>query len=263
MKKALLITLLALISLTVFGQNGNPLKFMGIPIDGSKAQFEAKLKTKGFQYNSLTEGYKGQFNGKIVNVFVHTNHDVVDRVYVSFPETTEENIRIEYNRLLQQFYDTGKYMDLSFNEEIPADEDISYEITVNNKRYQAEFTYIDSERDPIPYIDGLVELLSDYLTSEQKEELKAGIKGLINLPEDEIEAAKAELMTKLEQMGTSIDNSVNADPEKALHFVINLFDGIKSMADGTVWFMIHERYGRYNISLYYDNVHNQAHGEDL
>lgn len=263
MKKTLIITILALFSLVAYGQNGGPLKFLGIPIDGPSAQFETKLKAKGFSYNSYTEGYKGQFNGKTVDVYVHTNHDIVDRVYVAFPFTSEQEIRNEFNRLLKQFNDTGKYLDLSFNEEIPAEEDISYEISVKNKRYQATFTYIDGDRDPAPFIDGMVDLLSDYLTEEDRAELKADIKKLVDLPKEEQEAYQAEMMAKMQQMGTKVDADAEADPEKALRFVFSFFEGMKSMADGSVWFMIHESYGRYNIGLYYDNLHNQAHGEDL
>ena len=263
MKKTLLITILALFSLVAFGQNGGPLKFLGIPIDGPSAQFETKLKGKGFRYNSYAECYKGQFNGMPVDVYVHTNHDIVDRVYVAFPLTSKEDIRNEFNRLLKQFKDTGKYLDLSFNEEIPDKEDISYEITVNNKRYQASFTYIDSDRDPAPFIDGMVDLLSDYLTEEDRAELKADIKKFVDLPKEEQEAFQEEMMAKMQQMGTKVDADAEPDSEKALRFVFSFFEGMKSMADGTVWFMIHESYGRYRIGLYYDNLHNQAHGEDL
>ena len=48
MKKALLIALLTLFYAVSFGQDGGPLKFLGIPIDGTEAQFAAKLKAKGF-----------------------------------------------------------------------------------------------------------------------------------------------------------------------------------------------------------------------
>ena len=71
MKKTLLITSLSIFSLVSFAQNGGPLKFLGIPIDGPSAQFETKLKAKGFRYNSITEGYKGQFNGRSVDVFAY------------------------------------------------------------------------------------------------------------------------------------------------------------------------------------------------
>ena len=31
----------------------------------------------------------------------------------------------------------------------------------------------------------------------------------------------------------------------------------------TVWFMISENYGRYYITMFYDNEYNRANGEDL
>lgn len=58
MKKTLLIALLTLFSAVCFGQDGGPLKFLGIPIDGTEAQFAAKLKSKGFTYNTVYESYK-------------------------------------------------------------------------------------------------------------------------------------------------------------------------------------------------------------
>ena len=118
MKRSLLITLLFLFSAVCFGQNSGPLKFLGIPIDGTEAQFASKLKAKGFTYSAVSEGYKGQFNGKNVDVFIHTNHNLVDRVYVAFPYTNEESIKTEFNRLLRQFEENDKYMDLVMNDEI-------------------------------------------------------------------------------------------------------------------------------------------------
>ena len=160
MKKALLIALLTLLSAVCFAQEGGPLKFLGIPIDGPKAQFVEKLKAKGFTYSTLSEGYKGQFNGKPVDVYIHTNHNLVDRVYVAFPYTTEEGIRTEFNRLLGQFENTGKYEDFGMNEEILEGEDISYEITVKNKRYQASFCYYDADRDRIALMNAVVDKFS-------------------------------------------------------------------------------------------------------
>ena len=263
MKKTLLIALLTLFCTVCLAQNSGPLKFLGIPIDGTEAQFAAKLKAKGFTYSTLTEGYKGQFNGKPVDVYIHTNHNLVDRVYVAFPYTTEESIRNEFNRLLGQFKDTGKYMDLSMNEEIPEDEDISYEISVKNKRYQASFSYYDSDRDPVAFMDALLDKLSEFLTEEQLAKLKEYIKKAVDTPEDQREALQAEMMVEMQKMGLGQDENTEPDPEKAIKFLTTFMDGMTSLADGSVWFMIHEHYGRYQIGLYYDNLHNQAHGEDL
>lgn len=263
MKRILLITLLSLFSIVAFCQNGGAIKFLGIPIDGTEAQFAAKLKNKGFTYNSLSESYKGQFNGKNVDVYIHTNHNQVDRVYVSFPSTTEEGIRVEFNRLLAQFKNTGKYMDLSMNEEIPESEDISYEITVKSKRYQASFCYYDTDRDPIVFMDALMDKFSDFFTEEQLSKLKEYVRKAVDTPDDQKDALQAEMMAEMQKMGLGQDENAEPDPEKAMMFLVTFMDGMKSLADGDVWFMIHERYGRYNIGLYYDNLHNQAHGEDL
>lgn len=261
MKKVLIIALLSLICLFSFGQNGGPIKFLGIPIDGTEAQFTTKLKSKGFTYNPRYESYSGQFNGSTVNVYIHTNHNLVDRVYVSFPPTNEDGIRVEFNRLLAQFNNTGKYLNLSMNEEIPETDDISYEITVNNKRYQASFTYIDTDRDPVVFTNALIDKFSDFFSEEDLAKLKEYIKKSVDAPDDQREALQAEMLAEMQSMGLAPGE--NDDPEKALEFLALFLDGMKSLADGDVWFMIHENYGRYNIGLYYDNLHNQAHGEDL
>ena len=263
MRKTLLIALLTLFSAMCFGQDGGPLKFLGIPIDGTEAQFVSKLKAKGFTYNSFYESYKGQFNGKPVDVYIHTNHNLVDRVYVVFPYTTEEGIRVEFNRLLGQFKDNGKYMDLVMNEEIPEDDDISYEISVKNKRYQASFSYFDSDRDPVAFMNALMDNFSEFFTEEQLAKLKEYIVKAMDVPADQREDLQAEMMAEMQEMGLDQDENAEPDTEKAFRFLATVVDGMRSLADGEVWFMIHKRYDRYQIGLYYDNLHNQAHGEDL
>ena len=263
MKKALWITLFTLLSFICFGQDGGPLKFLGIPIDGTETQFATKLKAKGFIYNTRTEGYKGQFNGKPVDVYIHTNHNIVDRIYVAFSYTTEESIKNEYNRLLRQFKNTGKYLDLSMNEEIPEEDDISYEITVKNKRYQASFNYFDPDRDPVVFMNALMDKFSDFFSEEQLAKLKEYAIKAIDVSEDQREALQAGMIEEMQKMGLVQDENAEPDPEKTLEFLVTLIDGARSLADGDVWFMIHERYGQYQIGLYYDNLHNQAHGEDL
>ncbi len=262
MKKALLF-LLFLLPIACLGQNIEVLKFLGIPIDGTESQFAAKLKGKGFTYNSYTEGYKGQFNGKPVDVYIHTNHNLVDRVYVAFPYTTEEGIRVEFNHLLSQFQENAKYMDLSMNSEIPTDDDISYEISVKNKRYQASFCYFSPDRDQVSFMDAMLDKLSDYLTEEQQAKLKEYTQKLVDAPKEEHERLQTQMMAEMQEIGLGQTEDAEIDPEKALDFLAAFMDGMRSLADGDVWFMIHEQYGQYYIGLYYDNLHNQAHGEDL
>ena len=40
-------------------------------------------------------------------------------------------------------------------------------------------------------------------------------------------------------------------------------DVFKVFEKKSVWFMIHEQYGRYKIIMYYDNEYNHSNGEDL
>lgn len=257
MRKAFIIALLFLFSLVGFGQEGGALKFLGIPIDGPKTLFVSKLKTKGFAYSSFSEAYKGQFNGKTVDVYVHTNHDLVDRVYVAFPYTSEREIRIEFNRLLAQFRENSKYMELSMNEEIPEGEDISYEITVHDKRYVATFNYFDPDIDPNARGYALVDKFRGILPETVLSEMKSTIIQSSNQPEEAQQVQSEKMAAMLQEaMG-------DADEEKAILLLTTFLDGLHSMADGEVWFMIHEAYGKYQIGLYYDNLHNKAHGEDL
>lgn len=263
MKRTLLIALLVFLPILCFGQNSGALKFLGIPIDGTEAQFAAKLKSKGFRYNAVSEGYQGQFNGKSVNVYLHTNHNLVDRVYVSFPYMNEDGIRAEYNQLLSQFKDNAKYMDLVMNEEIPQDDDISYEISVKNKRYQASFSYFDPDRDKLSFMNALLSGLSEFFTDEQNAFLKEYLQKAAEIDDGDAEELQSQMMTEMQKLGFSQLGDENADPEKALHFLSTFVETMGSLADGEVWFMIHEQYGRYNIGLYYDNLHNRPHGEDL
>ena len=257
MKRLLLIALISLVPILSFSQNDGVLKFLGIPIDGAESQFATKLRSKGFTYNSYTESYKGQFNGKYVDIYIHTNHNVVDRVYVAFPPTTEENIRIEFNLLLSQFKKNSKYMDLSMNEGIPETEDISYEINVNNKRYQASFSYFDPDRDPLSFANALIDKFDGLLPAESISKWKESMATSLNLSEDDQKLQSEHMMTEFQ------DAIGNIDEDKAFLFIATFIDGMKSLADGDVWFMIHENYGCYNLGLYYDNLHNRANGEDL
>lgn len=134
--------LLALFAgMTISAQtNSNVLKFMGIPVDGSKTQVIQKLEEKGFKYDSISDCLTGQFNGKESNIFISTNKNKVDRIYVCDANAANEaNIRIAYNNLLNQFNNNSKYVTIEENKPLSEDENISYEMTMHNKRYEAVF----------------------------------------------------------------------------------------------------------------------------
>ena len=264
MKKTVLITLLAFIAIACFGQNDNsgPIKFLGIPIDGTESQFAGKLKNKGFSYNYRTQSYEGQFNGSSVNVLIHCNHDVVDRIFVAFPYKNETEIRIEFNNLIHQFNDNMKYLDLSLNDEISEDDRIGHNIFIEKKRYQASFYYFDNSRDSLEIMNAMADCLSDYISEDLLEAYRKEMEQFVEASEDQqneiIKQTIDDIYLGLDQFG--------ADEEYIENFYDTLqivFDSMKQLADGCVWFMIHEHSGRYQIGLYYDNLHNRPHGEDL
>ena len=121
--------------------------FMGIPVDGDARDMLKQLRTKGFTNMSQTYEMEnvtlpilqGTFNGKSAHIFVATNNKKVYRVYVAFVETVSEaQIIIDFNNLLYQFQHNSKYLHLD-GQEIDQKEDVSYEMRVHNKVYDATF----------------------------------------------------------------------------------------------------------------------------
>ena len=139
MKKLSLMIVALLLSAIVFAQPKSVTKFLGIPIDGSKAEMIQKLKEKGYTYNSKLDCLEGEFNGRDVQISVVTNNSKVYRILVqdAIP-SSEGDIKIRFNTLCQQFEANGKYWSPS-NYTLSEEEDISYEMTVHNKRYQAAY----------------------------------------------------------------------------------------------------------------------------
>lgn len=180
MKKLFTVVMLLAMSVALHAQN-DVTKFLGIPVDGTKQEVMQKLREKGFTKSPIGDDYlAGEFNGYNVLVSPVTNNNKVYRIAVLDNTLVgERDIKIRFNNLYQQFSNNSKYMPSLMNKMLDEDENISYEITVHDKRYQASF-----------YQDG------DYNKS--------------------------------------------------------------------VWFMIDKSsYGRYKIIMFYDNIYNQANGDDL
>ena len=189
MKKILLFLMLCFISIFGMAQT-DVTKFLGIPVDGSKIEMIRKLRTKGFKQSPADKDVlTGKFNGTDVYVYIVTNNDKVCRIMVCDVNTMNEtDIRIRFNVLCEQFKNNSKYR--SFSEEDPKikeDENISIEMTLHHKRYEADFYQIPD---------------------------------------------------------TTVANNAEATKK-------------------SVWFMISEYYGKYYITIFYDNEYNRAQGEDL
>lgn len=142
MKKILSLAVLLVFSLAMYAQK-DVTKFLGIPVDGTKSEMIKKLKEKGFTESSYGEDLlEGEFNGMDVNISVVTNNNKVYRICLWDTNRTmnETDIRIKFNNLCEQFKNNKKYTSFSSSDyTIPDDENISYEITVHNKRYEASF----------------------------------------------------------------------------------------------------------------------------
>jgi hypothetical protein len=241
MKKILTILYL-LLSLSAFSQThvAPVTKFLGISVDGFKTQMIQKLKDKGFSYNSVKECLTGEFNGRDVEIYVITNNNKVWRLMIrdAFP-SSETDIKIRFNTLCAQFAkNTNKYMQANMGLEeytIPEEEDISYNMSVKNKRYEASFWQITEKIDSTTFKDEATKLVTKY------GEIKTD-----SITEEE----KKDIQVK-----------VIAD---VFHMLANRF------SKNSVWFMIskddavYSDYERpYRILMYYDNENNHSNGEDL
>lgn len=219
MKKGLAVVMLLAFSLTIFAQTGVT-RFMGIPIDGYKPEMIKKLEAKGFKLEKWgnEEYLTGEFNGMNVHLHVVTNNNEVWRIMLSDQNLQgETDIKIRFNRLCQQFLKNGRYISLMENPMIPDDENLSYEITVNDKRYEAVFSQLPDVKE--------TEEVTKKITSQI-------VEGGVELSEDDLK----------KRMGNAI---------------------AKDMTSRLVWFMISHDFGKYRITMFYDNEKNKANGEDL
>lgn len=225
MKRIIFSLMIAMMALTATAQN-DVTKFLGIPVDGTKAEMIRKLKAKGFTSSPYDKDIlTGEFNGYDVEIHVVTNNNKVYRIMVVDANYTDENaIRIRFNRLCQQFYNNDKYIFLNDNYHISDDENITLEIIGKNKRYEACFFQIIEDAKNVVK-DELLPILENKYSPE------------------ELSAPSAEL-------------------ENELNKLIYAFLLDKS-SKKSVWFMINDFLGKYRIIMYYDNKYNQANGEDL
>lgn len=176
--KRTLITIIASIVFLCCASAQNAIKFLGIPVEGSKSEMIRQLREKGYE-SVYGDVLAGEFNGTAVNITVQTVSNRVWRIAVIDQGfDNESNIKIRFNNLLRQFSNNRKY-DRIGGTELTEKDNIGYEMSVHNKRYEASFR-----------------------------------------PKDK---------------------SIN----------------------GQVWYMIAERYGKYQIAMFYENLDNAANGDDL
>ncbi len=215
--------IMVMLTMTSYAQK-DVTQFLGIPIDGYKSEIIQKLKSKGFTINPhKADVLDGEFNGTDVNIFFGTNNNKVWRIaIVDANDMSEGNIKIRFNNLLYQFQNNKNYLpspdSAILKYTIPENEDISYELTVNKKRYQAVFY--------------------------QK-------------------TAAYDSLTKEKDILIAKKSRDDGDGEKIADLIVKIFQESLKSLDKSVWFMIGERYGKYYITIFYENVYNKANGQDL
>ena len=230
MKIFVLLFIKLLLSISLYAQR-EVTQFLGIPVDGYKTEMIKKLKGKGYV---ISPTYKdvlgGEFNGTKVNIHIATNNNKVCRIMVSDASRMNEgDIKIKFNKLCQQFQNNKKYMSAISSDStytISENENISYELSVNKKRYEAVFYQLPTkEIDSVVLKKEIQEILLKKYTEEQ----------LLN-PTEEIK----------------MDIMINR-----LSYLMDRY------SKKVVWFMINEHFGEYYITMFYDNEYNKADGEDL
>lgn len=173
MKKTLLIILLSTLSITLYAQK-EVTQFLGIPVDGSKSAMIRKLKTKGYTINPYNKDVlTGEFNGANVNIHIVTNKNKVWRIMVADNNPmSQEDIKIRFNRLCQQFKDNKKYIPLYPNCSLSPEENISYGMSTLDKKYGAIFYQLSTTVDFIIAKRIHPTLLLEYSTNPTIEKTK-------------------------------------------------------------------------------------------
>ncbi len=226
MRRILIVLSFLSLCLHIFAQN-DVTKFLGIPVDGPKSEMIRKLKAKGFILNgeNANEFLTGRFNGMDVRVYISTENGQIARIMVCDATPMDEtDIKIRFNRLCQQFKNNGKYISLD-DFSIPETDDISYEMSVRNKRYEALFYQL-------PEGDAFEQLKARIIAQVQSKYTQEQLQN----PSEDI---------KTEVISESLSALVDAVHNKP------------------VWFMITEHFGKFYITMFYDNEYNRAQGEDL
>lgn len=223
MRKLFLLMMLCCTLIASAQETKDVVKFLNIPVDGSKSEMITKLKDKGFKYDKERDYLSGVFNDQKVKLSVVALNNKVHRIVVIDEAGTDEaQIKIRFNLLCDQFANNDKYIGDCETQKIPEDEDVSYEMAVRKKSYQAVF-YQKPDEEQLKKDFGTL-LYSKYTQAELE--------------------------------------SMNEDQQKEVEEMASKFY-IERVEKKSVWFKLTESYGEYFIVMYYDNEYNKSNGSDL
>lgn len=242
MKKILILVMTVILSAGAFAQR-EVTKFLGIPVDGTKQSMIQKLKAKGFTYDQQTDYLYGEFNGEEVSISVQTQGNKVWRIAITDEIGRSENqIRIRFNNLVNQFENNNKYMPYKDSQTLSDNEDISLEISANDKQYAAIFYQYSKDA---PEFSDTLEYRERYA-----KELKQIEEYLSQFTEEQLENPTEEMEENSKKI---LDWSVQSKIEMITDLLYRK----------VVWFTIGGAYGKYYITMFYENGYNEADGSDL
>ena len=259
MKRFFIIIALSFVLVNISYAQNDVTKFMGIPVDGSKAEVVRQLLDKGFEYDDSQDNWTrltGFFNGVNSNVYVRTNKNLVDRIYVCDKNTcSESEIIIRFNKLVRQFANKDNYISEGYEKYlIPQNEDISYEMLCNNKNYDAIFYQKPDTVNINEY--------SINLSNLSDEEISNMVNSLIQTDSLYLGSYKT---FDLENFNNH--RGVNFDKDRGwlilLAEVYNYSKQHFNKYDKPVWVKICQHRNEYFIAIFYDNENNMSQGEDL
>ena len=242
MKKILILVMTVILSAGAFAQR-EVTKFLGIPVDGTKQSMIQKLKAKGFTYDQQTDYLYGEFNGEEVSISVQTQGNKVWRIAITDEIGRSENqIRIRFNNLVNQFENNNKYMPYKDSQTLSDNENIGHEISVRDKQYAAIFYQYSKDA---PEFSDTLEYRERYA-----KELKQIEEYLSQFTEEQLENPTEEMEENSKKI---LDWSVQSKIEMITDLLYRK----------VVWFTIGEEYGEYYITMFYENGYNEADGSDL
>lgn len=139
MKRFLATFLFVLMTIAAIAQDSNTIKFLGIPVDGTKNEMISKLQAKGYKYYVYSDNLSGEFNGTDVIIYIQTVNNRVWRIAIADANGNDEaDIKHRYNRLFEQLSNNGKY-EVHSGSTLGEKDNISYGMAVLKKRYDAVF----------------------------------------------------------------------------------------------------------------------------
>lgn len=270
----ILIALVLALANISFAQN-DVTKFMGIPVDGSKKEMIKQLQSKGFKLVNKKLGVlKGEFNGYDSEIYINTNRNKVNGIYVCdrYSSTNEKNIISRFNRIVKQFCENENYK-IPFGCTIEdflipdSEHQLWYNIKYNDKVYSAYF--IQCADYDIAFYN---KLNTDEFISQYNATLEKTPEDLLEYNKGWLEDSNIDYNEFYNQYDMSIFDNTNykfQDKDRAICFHIMCFRTIdmnnivESKKQVHIQIIAPTNIKEYVLVYYYINEYNDSNGDDL